>query len=275
MTFIQPSRASLLGGLILSLSAIQTSVAQLVTITAQDRFIQASTSSVSEDGTPSSNGPVRDEAPAGDFSTWTDAITLPGNITAQGNQTGGWDGSSVFDLSAFGVTLGGGGGPGSSGNSTITNRFSYTFQVNQSATYTLNGLIGSQLPMVLSFHLTGPGVAINDDTSAGDVTYTNATGSLVPGSYTLTIEAGGTVSYVGPGGNGAGGGATPFTIVIAPATNTCTADFNNSGSLTVQDIFDFLSAWFSGDARADFNGSGGITVQDIFDFLSAWFVGCP
>jgi hypothetical protein len=55
----------------------------------------------------------------------------------------------------------------------------------------------------------------------------------------------------------------------------CPADFNGTGGLTVQDIFDFLGAWFAGDARADFNGVGGITVQDIFDFLGAWFAGCP
>jgi hypothetical protein len=41
----------------------------------------------------------------------------------------------------------------------------------------------------------------------------------------------------------------------------------------VQDIFDFLNAWFAGNANADFNG-GGLAVQDIFDFLNAWFSGC-
>lgn len=54
----------------------------------------------------------------------------------------------------------------------------------------------------------------------------------------------------------------------------CAADFNASGEVSVQDIFDFLQAYFAGDPRADFNGAGGISVQDIFDFLSAWFVGC-
>lgn len=55
----------------------------------------------------------------------------------------------------------------------------------------------------------------------------------------------------------------------------CAADFNNSGSITVQDIFDFLAAYFAGLPGADFNGAGGITVQDIFDYLAAYFVGCP
>lgn len=54
----------------------------------------------------------------------------------------------------------------------------------------------------------------------------------------------------------------------------CRADFNNSGSLSAQDIFDFLNAWFAVNPAADFNASGTITAQDIFDFLNAWFAGC-
>ena len=55
----------------------------------------------------------------------------------------------------------------------------------------------------------------------------------------------------------------------------CPADFNQSGGITVQDIFDFLAAYFAQFPSADFNHSGGITVQDIFDFLAAYFTGCP
>ncbi len=53
----------------------------------------------------------------------------------------------------------------------------------------------------------------------------------------------------------------------------CPTDFNKSHSLEVQDIFDFLNAWFAGNPSADFNG-GGLSVQDIFDYLNAWFAGC-
>lgn len=49
------------------------------------------------------------------------------------------------------------------------------------------------------------------------------------------------------------------------------ADWNCSGSITVTDIFNFLSEWFAGNA--DFNASGTTTVTDIFSFLSAWFAG--
>ncbi|MCC6322243.1 MAG: hypothetical protein IT438_12505 [Phycisphaerales bacterium] len=54
----------------------------------------------------------------------------------------------------------------------------------------------------------------------------------------------------------------------------CPADFNASGAVSVQDIFDFLSAYFLNSPSADFNHSGGVSVQDIFDFLSAYFTPC-
>jgi hypothetical protein len=59
----------------------------------------------------------------------------------------------------------------------------------------------------------------------------------------------------------------------------CPADFNGSGEVSVQDIFDFLSAWNAQVGQpggtADFNGSDGVTVQDIFDYFAAWNAGCP
>ncbi len=79
-----------------------------------------------------------------------------------------------------------------------------------------------------------------------------------------------------PPGSQSGHAGCNYNDVISAffASNTppCPADFNGGG-LSVQDIFDFLSAWFVADLRADFNG-GGLSVQDIFDFLSAWFAGC-
>ncbi len=54
----------------------------------------------------------------------------------------------------------------------------------------------------------------------------------------------------------------------------CGADYNNNGSLEIQDIFDFLAAWFQQVFTSDFNHDGAKNVQDIFDFLAAWFAGC-
>jgi hypothetical protein len=72
---------------------------------------------------------------------------------------------------------------------------------------------------------------------------------------------------------------TPMEISVSglpvpPAPPPCAADFNANGSVTVQDVYDFLGAYFSGNASADINHVGGLSVQDIFDFLSGYFAGC-
>ena len=54
----------------------------------------------------------------------------------------------------------------------------------------------------------------------------------------------------------------------------CRADFNQTGGVSVQDIFDFLAAWFTVNPLADINCGAGVSVQDIFDFLASWFSGC-
>jgi hypothetical protein len=50
----------------------------------------------------------------------------------------------------------------------------------------------------------------------------------------------------------------------------CLADFNGTGGVTVQDIFDFLAAWNVAGPGTDFNGDRIVSVQDIFDFLASW-----
>jgi hypothetical protein len=67
-----------------------------------------------------------------------------------------------------------------------------------------------------------------------------------------------------------------FNIAVSSCTPppSCRADFNNSGTLEVQDIFDFINGWFAQATAADFNNSGTLEVQDIFDYLNAWFAGC-
>jgi hypothetical protein len=57
-------------------------------------------------------------------------------------------------------------------------------------------------------------------------------------------------------------------------TVPCRGDFNADGAVSVQDIFDFLSAYFASATSADVNGDLMVTVQDIFDFLSFYFRGC-
>lgn len=75
-------------------------------------------------------------------------------------------------------------------------------------------------------------------------------------------------------GEGRFNGPVRGFVVTGLPSFACRADFNASGSATVQDIFDFLEAYFASDPRADFNQGGGITVQDIFDYLESYFAGC-
>lgn len=70
---------------------------------------------------------------------------------------------------------------------------------------------------------------------------------------------------------GVGMTCTPYSSTVP----CCRGDYNKSNSIGVQDIFDFLAGYFSGDSCADANDSGGPhSPQDIFDFLAAYFSGC-
>ena len=53
----------------------------------------------------------------------------------------------------------------------------------------------------------------------------------------------------------------------------CPADFNCSGGAEVEDLFEYLDAWFTNDARADVNRDG-LSIDDLFLFVQAWFEGC-
>lgn len=63
-----------------------------------------------------------------------------------------------------------------------------------------------------------------------------------------------------------------FETTACDSTPACAADWNGQGGVTLQDLFDFIGAYFSGNG--DFNNDGGTTVQDVLDFVDAWFTGC-
>jgi hypothetical protein len=102
-------------------------------------------------------------------------------------------------------------------------------------------------------------IACNDDAVAPPCTGLQAT-IRVPGvaGQVYRIRVGGTSSASG----------------VGQVQVFCPPDFNLSGDVSVQDVFDFLTAYFAGAAAADFNGDGAISVQDIFDFLAAYFGAC-
>ncbi|MCC6322530.1 MAG: hypothetical protein IT438_13965 [Phycisphaerales bacterium] len=77
-------------------------------------------------------------------------------------------------------------------------------------------------------------------------------------------------------GSGAGSFRGVGTACGTPGnpTTCCRANFNGQSGISVQDLFDFLAAYFANATGADFNQSGLVSVQDIFDFLAAYFAGC-
>ena len=100
----------------------------------------------------------------------------------------------------------------------------------------------------------------------------NASSTLAPfigtsaaGDWTITFR-----DYAGFGS----AGAFAWSLEINPGSGCCRADVNGSGTVTVQDIFDFLALYFANSPSADINTSGTVTVQDIFDFLALYFAGC-
>ncbi len=59
---------------------------------------------------------------------------------------------------------------------------------------------------------------------------------------------------------------------ILTVTAACPCDWNASGTLSSQDFFDFIAAFFIDNA--DYNNDGQTTSQDFFDFLACFFAGC-
>lgn len=102
-------------------------------------------------------------------------------------------------------------------------------------------------------------------TIASPLMTAGAAGSPPAATINVNVAAGTYILRVSRG-CGQGGG---YAVSLPP---TCGADFNGSGTASVQDIFDYLESYFSGEfPRADFNRSGIVSVQDIFDFLAGYF----
>lgn len=49
------------------------------------------------------------------------------------------------------------------------------------------------------------------------------------------------------------------------------ADYNRSGSVETQDIFDYLTGWFAGKIDTDVNSNGVLEGLDILEYINAWF----
>jgi hypothetical protein len=54
----------------------------------------------------------------------------------------------------------------------------------------------------------------------------------------------------------------------------CYANFNHVDGVTVQDLMDYLNAWFAGNIAADTDGNGTLSVSDLTQFVNVWTAGC-
>jgi hypothetical protein len=122
---------------------------------------------------------------------------------------------------------------------------------------------------VIDFDIISPLNLPRNSASPANLCPAAATGACCAGSTcSLTTAAACVGSFTEFAGIG-----TTCNLPGNQTTPCCKADYNQSGSITVQDIFDFLSGYFSGSPLADINSAGGTTVQDIFDYLAAYFAG--
>lgn len=100
-------------------------------------------------------------------------------------------------------------------------------------------------------------------------------GQIIPGATTRTFSIPAVVTsdagnYDVIVSNTCGTATSSFATLTIGAP--CACDWNQSGTLTSQDFFDFIAGFFNDNA--DFNNTGATDSQDFFDFLACFFSGC-
>jgi hypothetical protein len=115
-----------------------------------------------------------------------------------------------------------------------------------------------------------PGVFHGEGSACTPAPCPSQAGSCCTGTHCVLMDS---VACDVAGGSFGGTGTSCLQSPTNPTT-CCRANFNGADGLSVQDIFDFLNAWFAADPRADFDGQDALQVQDIFAFLNSWFAGC-
>lgn len=123
------------------------------------------------------------------------------------------------------------------------------------------------------------GTPASTATIAGAFRVQGALGACCVGSTcTLTDALGCSLAGgTNPGGRRFVGDNTVCNFVTPPgnlAAPCCLADFTQDGTLSTQDVFSFLAAWFAAAPTADITRDQALTPQDVFDFVSAWLAGC-
>lgn len=99
-------------------------------------------------------------------------------------------------------------------------------------------------------------------------------GAVVSGARTSTL----TIENIGPEELGAYSCAVLNDCGLAfsgvGSIGVCVGDFDCGGSVTSQDLFSFLGAFFALSPSADVNHDGRVSSQDFFEYLGAFFDRC-
>ncbi|MBI1190574.1 MAG: hypothetical protein GC200_07865 [Tepidisphaera sp.] len=236
------------------------------------------------DGLTTHQGPFTTSAPDGQYDTWTDALSIPGFISGTANQSGGVVSSDQISLDQLTLSLGGGNAPGTSAESTQSNQFIVTFNIDTPSSFTLSGGGGcagpsgapdTSIAFSIVFSLTGPnGEMIHLETGAENgysIDFTGLAGNLDPGQYTISYVGTGDVSFVAPpdgAGNGAGGGgAGNFAFIVTPNGAPCDPDVNQDGVADQGDVDYLINVVAGGEnptgVNPDFNNDGVADQGDI------------
>ena len=96
-------------------------------------------------------------------------------------------------------------------------------------------------------------------------------------SIALALSATGLTSVNALADDGAAFVSRPIKVTIVTADEErpstpkhISPDYNRDGIVDIDDLFDYLTGWFSGKENTDTNLNGKLEVQDVMDFLNIW-----
>ena len=68
----------------------------------------------------------------------------------------------------------------------------------------------------------------------------------------------------------------PLVLTLTGIVGTaCLADIDGNGTLNIDDVDAFVTAFLASDLAADIDGNGTLNIDDVDAFVAAFLAGCP